>query len=115
MVYSDNDESGDNRWVGVYQRDDLRRTIGFHNAAQGSDMQVLSHDACHLLFRRGDLGIVGINNCGTAVTAAVAMSDSALHWNRDYTDALGAGSVVRISSSSYSFNLPPRQARMWKR
>ncbi|WP_369934124.1 alpha-amylase family protein [Xanthomonas tesorieronis] len=115
MVYSDNNESGDNRWVNAYQRDDLKRMIGFHNAAQGSDMQVLSHDACHLLFRRGDLGIVGINKCGTAVSATVAMSGSVLRWNVDYSDALGSGSVVRISSSSYTFSLPPRQARMWKR
>ncbi|MEE7560939.1 hypothetical protein HH299_15495, partial [Xanthomonas sp. Kuri4-2] len=42
-----------------YLRSDLQRMVGFHNAAQGSDMQVLAHGACYLLFRRGDLGIVG--------------------------------------------------------
>ncbi|KAB7773532.1 alpha-amylase [Xanthomonas sp. LMG 12462] len=115
MVYSDNNESGDNRWVNAYQRDDLKRMVGFHNAAQGRDMQVLAHGACYLLFRRGDLGIVGINKCGNTVTAAVPMNGSVLRWNVDYTDALGSGSVVRISSGSYTFSLPPRQARMWKR
>lgn len=115
MVYSDNNESGDNRWVNAYRRDDLKRMVGFHNAAQGRDMQVLSHGACHIVFRRGDLGIVGINKCGSAVNATVNMSGSVLRWNTNYTDALGSGSVVNIQSSSYTFALPARAARMWKR
>ncbi len=115
MVYSDHNESGDNRWVDAYLRSDLQRMVGFHNAAQGSDMQVLAHGACYLLFRRGDLGIVGINKCGSAVNATVAMSGSVLRWNVDYVDALGSGTVVRIGSATYTFSLPARQARMWKR
>lgn len=115
MVYSDNNESGDNRWVNAYQRDDLRRMIGFHNGVQGSDMQVLSHGACHIVFRRGDLGIIGINKCGSTVNATVNMSNSVLRWYVDYTDALGSGSVVNIQSSEYTFALPARQARMWRR
>lgn len=115
MVYSDNNESGDNRWVDAYLRQDLQRMIGFHNAVQGSDMQVLAHGPCHLLFRRGSLGIVGINKCAEAVNATVAMNASVLHWNVDYLDALGSGSVVRIASAAYTFSLPPRQARMWRR
>ncbi|MEQ9728846.1 hypothetical protein ABRP29_24765, partial [Pseudomonas sp. WHRI 8822A] len=78
MVYTDNNESGDNRWVNAYLRDDLRRMIGFHNGVQGSDMQVLSSSACHILFRRGSLGIVGINKCGNPVNTTVAMSGSVL-------------------------------------
>lgn len=115
MVYSDNNESGDNRWVDAYLRDDLKRMIGFHNAMQGSDMQVLAYGACYLLFRRGSLGIVGINKCGETVNATVSMSGSVLWWNVNYTDALGSGNVVNIGSASYTFSLPPRQARMWKR
>ncbi|MEQ4576373.1 MAG: alpha-amylase family protein [Gammaproteobacteria bacterium] len=115
MVYSDNNESGDNRWVNAYLREDIKRMVGFHNAMQGSDMQVLSHGACHLLFRRGSLGIVGINKCGNTVNATVAMNGSVLWWNVDYVDALGSGSVVNIGSASYTFVLPPRQARMWRR
>ncbi|MBB4757284.1 alpha-amylase [Xanthomonas campestris] len=38
MIYTDNNESGDNRWVNAYQREDLRRMIGFHNGMQGTDM-----------------------------------------------------------------------------
>lgn len=115
MVYSDNDESGDGRWIDAWRRDDLKRMIGFHNAMQGQDMQVLSHDACHLLFRRGDRGIVGINKCGGAIETTVAMHGSVLWWHADYTDALGSGSVVNIDSGSHTFRLPPRQARMWQR
>ncbi|OOW82657.1 alpha-amylase [Xanthomonas campestris pv. vitiswoodrowii] len=115
MVYTDNNESGDNRWVNAYLRDDLRRMIGFHNGVQGTDMQVLSSSSCHILFRRGSLGIVGINKCGNPVTTTVGMNNSALYWNADYVDALGSGNVVRISSSSYTFTLPARGARMWRR
>ncbi len=115
MVYSDNNESGDGRWVNAWQRDDLRRMIGFHNTTQGSDMQVLSHGACHLVYRRGDRGIVGINKCGTTVNAPVSMSNSRLWWYTDYRDALGSSSVVNISSATYTFALPPRSARMWIR
>jgi alpha-amylase len=89
--------------------------IGFHNAVQGSDMQVLSHGACHLLFRRGSLGIVGINKCGNTVNAKVDMNRSVLWWNTNYVDALNSGNVVRISSGSYTFSLPPRSAGMWRR
>lgn len=115
MIYTDNNESGDNRWVNAYQREDLRRMIGFHNGVQGSDMQVLSSSSCHVLFRRGSLGIVGINKCGNPVTTTVGMNNSVLYWNADYTDALGSGNVVRITGSSYTFTLPARGARMWRR
>jgi alpha-amylase len=116
MVYSDNNESNDNnRWVNAYQRADLSKMIGFHNAMQGSDMQVLSNGACHLIFRRGNQGIVGINKCGSAINASVNMNGSVLWWNVNYTDALGGGSVVNIQNGNYTFSLPARSARMWKR
>jgi alpha-amylase len=115
MVYTDQNESGDNRWVDAWKRADLKAMIGFHNAAQGNDMQVLSHGACHLIFRRGNRGIVAINKCGSTVNASVGMSNSVLWWYTDYRDALGSGSVVNIRSSSYTFTLPARTARMWLR
>jgi len=116
MVYSDNNESNDNsRWVNAYQRADITRMIGFHNAVQGSDMQVLSNGACHLIFRRGNQGIVGINKCGSPVNATVNTNGSVLWWNVNYTDALGSGSIVNIQNGSYTFNLPARAARMWRR
>lgn len=115
MVYSDNNESGDNRWVNAYNRTDIRGMIRFHNAVQGSDMQVLAHGSCHLIFRRGSLGIVGINKCGSAVNATVNMNNSVLWWYANYVDTLGSGSVVNINSGSYTFSLPARSARMWLR
>jgi len=115
MVYSDNNESGDNRWVNAYDRSDLKGMIRFHNGVQGSDMQVLSHGQCHLIFRRGSLGVVGINKCGTALSVSVNMNGSATWWNTSYTDTLGSGNVLRISASPHAFNLPARSARMWLR
>lgn len=115
LLYSDSNESGDNRWVNAWNRDDLKRMVGFHNAMAGRDMQVLAHGSCHLVFRRGDAGIVGINKCGEPVNATVGTNGSVLRWNTDYADALGSGSVVRITSGSYTFNIPARTARMWRR
>jgi alpha-amylase len=115
MVYSDNNESGDNRWVNAYARTDIKNMIGFHNALQGTDYQVLSHGSCHIIFRRGNAGIVGINKCGNTVSASVNMNNSVLWWNVNYTDALGSGSVVNINNGNYTFSLPARGARMWKR
>lgn len=115
MVYSDNNESGDNRWVNAYRRNDIKGMIRFHNAVAGNDMQVLSHGNCHIIFRRGSLGIVGINKCGSTVNASVNMNNSVLWWYANYTDTLGSGSVVNIGSSNYTFSLPARSARMWLR
>lgn len=114
LLYSDNNESGDNRWVNAYRRTDLAAMIRFHNAAQGTDQQVLSFSDCHLLFRRGNRGIVGINKCGAAVNTTVSMNNSVLWWNTDYRDVLSTN-VVRITSASHTFSLPARSARMWLR
>lgn len=65
--------------------------------------------------RRGDAGIVGINKCGTPVDATVSMDNSVLHWHVPYTDALDAGNTIVIDRAAYTFRLPPRQARMWRR
>lgn len=115
LLYSDNDESGDHRWVNAYRRGDLAAMIRFHNAAQGSDMQVLSYSDCHLLFRRGNRGIVGINKCGSTVDTTIGMNNSVLWWHTDYRDVLDPNSVVRISHGSHTFRLPARKARMWMR
>lgn len=115
MLYSDNNESGDNRWVNAWNRSDLKAMVRFHNAAQGTDQQVLASGDCYLIFRRGSLGIVGINKCGNSVSVPVNMNNSVLWWNTTYTDTINPSSTVRISSGSYSFNLPPRTGRMWLR
>lgn len=115
LLYSDNNESGDNRWVDKYRRTDLAAMIRFHNAAQGNDMQVLSYSNCHLLFRRGSVGIVGINKCGSTVNTTINMNNSVLWWNVPYRDVLDATNVVNIKGGSYTFSLPPRRASMWLR
>lgn len=118
MVFSDHGESRPDlygsRWNNAFQRSDLKAMIKFHNAAQGSDMQVLSYSDCHLLFRRGNRGIVGINKCGSTVNTTINMNNSVLWWYTNYTDTL-SGNVVNIQSSSYTFSLPARNARMWLR
>jgi alpha-amylase len=78
-------------------------------------MQVLSFSDCHLLFRRGNRGIVGINKCGSTVNTTINMNNSVLWWYTNYRDVLDANSVVNIGSSSYTFSLPARRARMWLR
>ncbi|MBD8524469.1 alpha-amylase family protein [Pseudomarimonas arenosa] len=118
MVFSDHGESRPDlygaRWNDAFNRSDIRAMIRFHNAAQGTDMQVLSYSDCHLLFRRGSRGIVGINKCGSAVNSTINMNNSVLWWNTPYTDTL-SGHVVNIKSSNYTFSLPARAARMWLR
>nr|MBP6751278.1 alpha-amylase [Xanthomonadaceae bacterium] len=79
------------------------------------DMQVLSHGQCHIVFRRGSLGIVGINKCGSTVNAPVNMNSSVLWWYANYTDTTSSGNVVNIANANYTFSLPPRSARMWLR
>lgn len=115
LLYSDHNESGDNRWVHAYRRSDLAAMIRFHNANHGNDMQVLAHGNCHLIFRRGNRGIVAINKCGHTVNATVGMNNSVLWWHTPYRDVLDAGSVVQITNASHTFSLPPRRARMWLR
>lgn len=115
LVYTDQNESGDGRWTEAWQRADLAAMIRFHNAAHGSDMRVLSHSDCHLLFRRGDRGLVGINKCGGSVDAWVDMAGSATWWYANYRDVLDPSSVVNVQSRWHRFVLPPRQARLWLR
>jgi alpha-amylase len=114
LLYSDNNESGDNRWVNAYRRSDLAQMIRFHNANQGNDMQMLAWSDCHLVFRRGNRGVVGINKCGSTANVPVNMSGSVLWWNVDYRDVL-TGSVTRITQANHSFSIPARSARMWMR
>jgi alpha-amylase len=49
------------------------------------------------------------------VSVPVGMNNSVLWWNTDYRDVLDSSSVVRITGGTYTFNLPPRRARMWLR
>ena len=115
LVYSDNNESNDNnRWNGAWRRTDLTAMIGFRNAMRGQDMQVLSAGACHLLFRRGQRGIVGINKCAEPVSATVDLAGSGLQPLQRYRELIAGGSLS-LDTHRQAFTLPARAARMWQR
>ncbi|MCE3001874.1 MAG: alpha-amylase family protein [Xanthomonadaceae bacterium] len=115
LVYSDNNESNDNnRWNGAWRRDDLTRMIGFRNAMRRQDMQVLSAGPCHLLFRRGLRGLVGINKCAEPVQAAIEVEAAGLPRFQRFRELLAGGSLM-IESGPQTITLPPRAARMWQR
>ncbi|GAA5216827.1 alpha-amylase family protein [Corallincola platygyrae] len=113
LIYSDNNESGDNRWVDFYKRGDIQGMLRFHNGTQGTGMQILSHSDCHILFKRDHMGIVGINKCGSGYDARVSTANSGLWWYTNYRDTLNGANVENISSDWHKFYLPPRSARMW--
>lgn len=112
MIYSDHNESGDNRWNGIYNRSDISNMIDFHNAVQGAGMQVVSFSNCYILFKREHRGVVGINKCGNGIDVWVDTATDNLYWYRNYTDTL-SGDTQYISSQWHKFYLPPREARMW--
>jgi alpha-amylase len=115
LVYSDNNESNDdNRWNGAWRRADLTAMIGFHNAMGFEDMQVLSAGACHLLFRRGQRGLVGINKCAEPVLATVDVAGSGLRPLHRYRELLAGGSLG-IEVDRLAITLPARSARIWQR
>ncbi len=112
LLYSDHNESGDNRWNGLYNRSDVRAMVAFHNGVQGRGMQVLNNNDCVLLFQREHVGVVGINKCGDGQDVWVDTSAAGLWWNRRYEDTL-SNDVQTITSQWHKFYLPARQARMW--
>ncbi|WP_299022438.1 alpha-amylase family glycosyl hydrolase [uncultured Photobacterium sp.] len=67
LVYSDLDtsgiarEDGSPRWYDSWKDPILIKMIQFHNYAHGQTMQYLEHSANHLMFSRGDKGLVVIN------------------------------------------------------
>lgn len=112
LVYSDHNESGDNRWNGLYNNADIRGMLEFHNGTQGRSMQVMSHNSCILLFKRDHVGVVGINKCGSGQDAWVDTSTNNLYWYRNYRDTL-SNDVQYVTSQWHKFYLPGRTARMW--
>jgi alpha-amylase len=112
LVYSDHNESGDGRWVDAWRRADLRAMIGFRAATAGTDEAVLAHGLCHLVLRRGSVGLVAINKCGYPETVTISLVKSPLRWGEPYRALLG-GEDVLISGRTLRLQLPPRSARMW--
>lgn len=114
LVYSDHNESGDRRWVDAWRRTDLTAMIGFRHAMRFEDMQVLSAGPCHLLFRRGQRGIVGINKCAEPVLATFDTAGSGLRALHSYRELLAGGSLG-IDFDRQAIPLPARSARIWQR
>lgn len=114
MVYSDHNESGDNRWVDAWLRADLSQMIAFRHAVDGSDEQVLASDSCYLLLRRGNLGVLGINKCGSAINVSLTLGKTPLWWYTPYQDLLSSH-ILEITARTTVFPLPARSARLWLR
>ena len=112
LLYSDNNESGDNRWVDLYKRDDIKGMVKFHNGVQGSGMQVVSHNDCVIFFKRDHQGVVGINKCADGQDIWVDTSTDNLWWYRNYRDTL-SNDVQYITTQWHKFYVPGRSARMW--
>jgi len=113
LVYSDNNESGDNRWNGLYRRSDIAAMLGFHNALAGEPMRMVSQSNCHLLYRRGDRALVGINKCGETRTLAVDVEAHPLRAPGRFRDAL-SDHVLAVAGGTLAVELPPRSARLWR-
>ncbi|WP_331344214.1 alpha-amylase family protein [Cellvibrio sp. UBA7661] len=112
LIFSDSTGTDSNRWVNAYKAAHIAAMLKFHNTVQGQGMEVLAHNSCAILFRRGEEGVVGINKCGSQQNFSVN-TNSRFKWYRNYRDVLTNGNLVYINSSSYTFALPARTARMW--
>ncbi|MCZ8318627.1 MAG: alpha-amylase family glycosyl hydrolase [Silanimonas sp.] len=112
LLYSDNNESGDNRWRDLYRRSDIATLLRFHNAVGDAPMAMLSASACVLFYRRGDIGLVGINKCGEP--RDVVLPGDALAPSGVYVEGM-AGGTLAARGRTVVLSLPPRAARVWLR
>lgn len=114
LVFDDQSDgrSNNGRWRDVWKSDRMKRMIAFHNRMHGNAMEVLAADACTLLWRRQEDGIVAINKCGQEQAVTVD-SRFRLKWNHPYRDSLTGTFLPEIKGPSYTFKLPARSARMW--
>lgn len=113
LLYSDNNESGDNRWNGLYRRTDIAGMLRFHNAMAGERMAMIAQSPCYLLFRRGDRGLVGINKCAEAQRIEVDVARHALRSPARFEDVLSTHAIA-VDGSVLQVELPPRSARLWR-
>lgn len=118
MVYSDHNETSDNRWNGYFNQENIKAMIKFHNVMQGSPMQYLSYNQCYILFSRisqdGNIkGIVGINKCNFEQDILLDPKKYSLYKGKNYIDALDNKDVININNGSFTLKIPPRTAKMW--
>lgn len=100
------------RWRNVWNSDRMKRMIAFHNRMQGKPMEMLAADACILLWRRQEDGIVGINKCAEDRSVTVD-TRFRFKWNHPYRDSLTGSLMPEIRGPSHGFLLPARSARLW--
>ena len=112
LLYSDNNESGDNRWNQLYRRADIAAMVGFHNALAGEPLAMVSASNCHLLFRRGDRALVGINKCGEPREFDVDLAAHPLRSPARFRDALSTHALA-LDGGALRVTLPARSARLW--
>ena len=114
MVYTDHNESNDgSRWVDYYKRADIKAMIKFHNAMVGKPMQMLGSSDCVVAFKRGKVGVVGINKCDTAQDLWVDTYKYEFDWNRTYRDVLDTTQTMKVTAQWHKLTIPARGARMW--
>ena len=114
LVFDDQSggRSNNGRWRNVWNSENMKRMISFHNRMQGKSMEVLAADACSLLWRRQEEGIVAINKCGEERSITVDTRFK-IKWNHPYRDSLTGNLLPEIKGPSYTFKLPARTARLW--
>lgn len=114
LVFDDQSAGSSNRgrWRDVWNSDRMKRLINFHNRMQGKTMDVLAADACSLLWRRQEEGIVAINKCAEDRLITVD-TRFRFKWNHPYRDSLTGSLLPEIKGPSYTFRLPARSARLW--
>lgn len=118
MVYSDHNETNDNRWNRYFNQENIKAMIKFHNAMQGGSMKYLSYNQCYILFDRisqdGNIkGIVGINKCNFEQNILLDPKKYSLYKGKNYIDALDNKDIINISNAPFTIRLPPRAAKMW--
>lgn len=116
LIYSDDlpdaEDQDNGRWADVWNKDDMKKMLKFHNAMQGKSMKVLFSDQCLLVFQRGKEGVVGINKCGEERSYTVNTYQNEFNWFTPYTDTL-TGATETINSQYHTFKVPARTARMY--
>ncbi|PAJ76302.1 alpha-amylase [Pseudoalteromonas sp. NBT06-2] len=114
MIYSDHNESNDNkRWQDYYKRNDITAMVKFHNQLKNHTMQVIAFSDCILLFKRDHAGIVGINKCNNDQDVWVDTATHNLYWYRNYRDVLNTSDVQYVKTQWHKFTIPSRNAKMW--
>ncbi|GAM63263.1 glycosidase [Vibrio ishigakensis] len=95
LVYTDLDPSGIKdseglpRWQDAWKDPRMATLIEFHNRVHGNRMAVLEASDDHLVFERGDQGLVAINKADTEKTFS-------LRWEHAMRDLVSGGHIDSV-------------------